>query len=600
MLRSHLLWKLYAGYSALIIICTLVFSVLISQRIERQTRADIRQSLEVRAVLLRNLSIGHFQQLPDTAFQDRIGKLGRKIETRLTVINIDGTVIADSSTNPAGMDNHGTRPEVVAARTLGRGTATRFSDTLGEKRMYLALPVQHERHIVGYARTSLSLAEIDKRVNDVRIAVLKGAGLVAVAALLLGLFAARHFIRPIVSMTRVAESMSDGNYDQRLPATRQDEIGTLAKGLNRLAASCRDRLKEIDTDRNKLAAILSGMVDGVIAIGKDERVVHMNEAAGRLLGIVPEEAIGKPIWEITRFQELCQMLRDALGDGNTLQKDMELANSARDQSVEIHGSPLHDGQGAIVGAVVVLHDTSELHRLEMVRRDFVASASHELKTPITAIRALVETLIDDKELPASKRDRFLDKIRDQSVRLSSLVTDLLTLSRLESEGRNVEQIGFDLRHVCLDSAKALLPMAEERGITLETKVPALPIEVLGDEEAVGQIITNLLDNAIKYTTCKGRVWLRAKRQDGMAIIDVQDTGIGICVQDQDRVFERFYRVDKARSRELGGTGLGLSIVKHIALVHGGRVTLESSPGTGSTFRVFLPLASASEQQGLPT
>lgn len=590
MLRSRFLWKLYAGYSVLILISTLIVGILISQRIEGDTLEEIRQSLKARAIFLQELASRHLEKSPSEAFQNRVHALGREIDTRLTVIDVDGIVIADSSENPTKMDNHGKRPEVLAARSHGLGTATRFSNTLQVKMMYLALPVRRGGHLAGYVRTSLPLSEIDKRLGDLRTTVILGAGLAAIAALLLGLLVTRHFVNPIISMTTIAESMSCGDYNQRLPTARKDEIGKLAKALNRMAESCRDRMETIITDRSKLSAILSGMAEGVVAVDRDERVLHMNEAAGKLLGASPEGDIDRPIWEVTRVREICEMLSDTLRDKAGGQRELRLVSPSRDQLVEMHAAPLHNGQGGVVGAMVVLHDTSELHRLETVRQDFVANASHELKTPITAIRGLVETLIDDKELSSSKRERFLEKIRDQSMRLSSIVTDLLTLSRLEAEGSELERVAFDLRDTVFASVKVLTSTSEKRGIAVETQVPNTPVEVVGDEEAFGQVVSNLLDNALKYTASGGQVWVRIQCQDDNAIVEVQDTGIGIEPKDRDRIFERFYRVDKARSRELGGTGLGLSIVKHIAITHGGRVTVDSVPGTGSTFRVFLPLA----------
>ena len=589
MLRSRFLWKLYAGYSALILLSVVIVGGMITRRMEQDALAEIRQSLEARAVLLRGLARQHIEGSADSTFQKRVRALGREIGTRLTVIRADGRVVADSQENPSGMDNHADRPEILAARSDGLGTATRFSNTLGMRMMYLSLSVRSEDRLVGYVRVSLPLSAIDRRLNDLRAATTVGAGLSAVAALILGFFLAQHFVRPLTSMTAVAESMASGDYDQRLPTTRNDEIGKLAQALNRMAESCRDRMETISVDRNRLSVILSGMTEGVVAVGRNERIAHMNETAGRLLGASPEEGVDKPIWEVTRVREVSEILGAALRDEADRQRTVRLVTPSRDQIIEMHASPLHDGQRDLVGAVVVLRDVSDLHRLEMVRRDFGANASHELKTPITAIRGLIETLIDDKEMESPRRERFLGKIRDQSMRLSSIVTDLLTLSRLESEGGELKRAPFDLRDAVLASTRALASTSEERGIMVEAEVPDGPIEVVGDEEALCQVVGNLLDNALKYTARGGAVWARVRRQGTDAVIEVEDTGIGIEPGDRDRIFERFYRVDKARSRELGGTGLGLSIVKHVATAHGGRVTVDSVPGTGSTFRVFLPL-----------
>ncbi|HEX03751.1 MAG TPA: PAS domain-containing protein [Bacteroidetes bacterium] len=372
-----------------------------------------------------------------------------------------------------------------------------------------------------------------------------------------------------------------------------DEIGKLAQALNRMAESCSNRTDTIKADRNKLSTILSGMTEGVVAVGLDEHVLHLNEAAGKLLGVSPLESLDKPIWQVTRVPEITEILTDSLRDGTSAQRKLLITTKLTDQSLEMDASPLHDGQGNLVGAVVVLHDVSELNRLEMVRREFVANASHELKTPITAIRGLVETLIDDEELEPAKRDRFLGKIKDQSIRLGSIVTDLLTISRLESESNETEEMSFDLCEVVQSTSSVFISTGEEQDITVKVQVPNSPIELSGDEEALRQIVSNLLDNAVKYSSTGGEVCVRLHRHDDHAILEVEDTGIGIEPKDQDRIFERFYRVDKARSRELGGTGLGLAIVKHIAQSHGGNVSLDSIPGTGSTFKVILPLAGRS-------
>lgn len=593
MLRSQFFWKLYAGYSTIILITCAVIGLLVSQRIERDTLEEIVQSLETKAILLKEPAIRYFEQPPVASFQNHIRALGRAINTRLTVIRADGVVVADSQKDPGNMDNHATRPEILAARSHGIGRATRFSDTLQVEMMYVALPLWSRDQLVGYIRTAYPLSAIENRLTHVRIAVVFAAGLSATAALLIGFVLARHFVKPLTAMTAVAESMSSGNYDQRLPTSRNDEIGTLAKALNRMAESCRERMETATTERNKLAVILSGLTEGVVAINEDERVLHLNEAAERLLSAPQKGSLGRPIWEITRVREVSQVLGAALRDKTEIQRTLQITTREKIRFIEMHASPLYGGQGTLVGAVAVLRDVSELHRLETVRRDFIANASHELKTPITAIRGLVETLIDDKELDYAKRERFLFKIKEQSLRLSSIVTDLLTLSRLESESNEITKVALDLREVVLASAKTFVAMGQDRGIVVETQVPDAPVAVLGDEEALCQVVSNLLDNAIKYTPQGGRVWARLYLQGAEAVIEVQDTGVGIEPKDCERIFERFYRVDKARSRELGGTGLGLSIVKHIAISHGGRVTVESTPGAGSTFRVFLPLAAAS-------
>lgn len=576
----------------LILLTAATVGGLITRRVERDAMDEFRQSLRAQAVLLRAVAVDHMQDPADASFHAEIKELGRDVATRMTVIRADGVVLADTDEDPAQMDNHATRPEILSVRSHGVGTAVRFSDTIGTEMMYLALPVRRDGRLLGYARTALSLSAIEQRLDYLRRAELAGVGLAVTVALVLGFVLARRRIKPLVAMTRVAECMADGDYKQRVSTASKGEIGKLARALNRMSESCGVRMDIINNDRNKLAAILAGMVEGVVAVDKNERVMHINAAAARVLGASPDNSLNKPVWEVTRVGEVCEIISATLRGEAITRRDMRLLTNGDDQVIEMDASPLHDGKGALVGAVVVLHDVSELHRLETVRRDFVANASHELKTPITAIRGMVETMIDDEEMLPQRHERFLKKIRNQSLRLSSIVTDLLTLSRLESGSGVVEGVDLDLRDVVTASIEALAQTAEEKSVRVESNLPDEPMEVRGDEEELCLVVNNLLDNALKYTPAGGRVTVTVRRQGEDTVVEVKDTGIGIEPADQKRIFERFYRVDKARSRELGGTGLGLSIVKHIVLTHGGRVAVQSIPGKGSTFQVVLPARAA--------
>ena len=592
-MKSRFFWKFCAGYFVLISAVGLVVSITLGRVVERSAREELRKSLTAQAILLRetlkssDLTVKSF----GSASQEYVRNFSPKLAARITVIRADGTVLADSHQDAAAMGNHANHPEILATHTHEYGVVTRQSEILGSRTMYLAFALRDKDHLLGHVRIGLPLVLVDLQLTGLRTGTVVGVGVSIILALLLAFVLTRHFVEPLVLMTDVADSMSHGNYDKRVSATRKDEIGDLAQALNRVSESSRERTHTIGADRKKLAAILSGMTEGVVAISCDERVVHLNDAAGKLLGAAPQESVDKPIWQVTRVREVSEILGDALRDDAEIQRNLQIATAASDQFIEIHASPLHDGEGILVGAVAVLHDLSELHRLDMVRREFVANASHELKTPITAIRGLVETLIDDSALSASTRERFLVKIKDQSMRLSSIVIDLLALSRLESKGSNKEAAFFDLRDVVQAMANFFAPLGEEKGIIVNVELNSLPIEITADENAIGQAVSNLLDNALKHTPKGGRITVRLSVQDGEAVVEIEDTGVGIEPQDQDRIFERFYRVDKARSRGLGGTGLGLAIVKHIAFVHNGRVAVESTPGAGSTFRVFLPLTS---------
>jgi len=586
MFRSRFLWRLYAGYVVLIFLSTAIVGGLIIRKSYHDSLAETARTIKARAIMLEDM-INHSSKNPDE-LQKRVLALGKKTGTRLTVINANGVVMADSREKPENMDNHAGRPEVMAALSRGFGTVTRFSDTLGVTMMYYAIPVNNDGLKYGFVRTSVSLISINKRLANNRNTVILGAGVSVFVALLLGFFIARSFARPLSSITEVAESIADGDYSKRLPTTGKDEIGKLAQAFNRMAESSLLRMESIDTDRNNLLAVLSGMIEGVVAVDKQERVVHINEAAEGILGITAASSVGKPLWEVTRLVDVCQTVSGTLRNASEITKELRIPGSPADRVVEIQSSPIRDSEGNLAGAVVVLHDISELERLETMRRDFIANVSHELKTPITAIRGLVETLISDRRMEPEKHERFLQKIANQSMRLSSIVTDLLTISRLES-GKILERKLFDLRRAIVNPVHSLTATGENRGVKMEMDIPDDPVSIVGDEESLCEAVNNLLDNGLKYSREGGDVFVRLYRKEETVVIEVEDTGAGIEKRDQQRIFERFYRVDKARSRELGGTGLGLSIVKHIAISHGGSVFVESAPGQGSTFRIVLPL-----------
>lgn len=591
MLRSGLFWKLYAILVALVILVAGLAGVLVSIRIQAESLAEIERSLQARAQLLEEIVASSLTAQGSDDIQARIQSLGDQLGTRLTVLGKDGRVLADSQEQPRNMSNHGSRPEVLAARSQGSGSSVRLSDTLGTEMMYFALPVFANGQLTGYVRTALSTASVDLRLEGLRYLVMGTAGLAAVVALIIGFFLTRSVIRPLSEMTAVAESIASGNYDWQLPDTsRKDEIGKFESALSQMALSSRNRMEKIIANRNELAAILGGMVEGVVAVDVEQSILHMNSVSGGMLGASPEESLGKKIWDVTKVKEVADVLTDVLKGGTEIKRKLRITGTPRDEVIEMHSSPLLDGDGKVTGAIVVLHDVTELHRLENVRKDFVGNVSHELKTPITAVRALAETLMDDSEMDSAVRKRFLGKIREQSFRLSSIVTDLLTLSRLESEGGAIQFSELDLRETVRASVKALQSTGEGRGVQVESDLRDAPIQILGDEEALGQMVTNLLDNALKYTPEGGRVWVQLRAEGQWAFVEVHDTGIGIEPAEQERIFERFYRVDKARSRELGGTGLGLSIVKHIARTHKGDVTVESSLGAGSSFIIRLPLS----------
>jgi two-component system phosphate regulon sensor histidine kinase PhoR len=413
-----------------------------------------------------------------------------------------------------------------------------------------------------------------------------GVAVSAFAALLLAFLVSRWLKAPLIAMSRAAQSIADGRFEERLEAGTGDELGKLARSFNAVADELHGRIETITGDRNKLLAILGSMVEGVVAVDHAERILHVNAVASRILRALPR-CEGRPIWEVTRIHDVSEIISDTLAENAEQSREIHLHEAGKDQIIEMYSAPIRGTGSEIKGAVVVLHDVSSLRRLERVRREFVANVSHELKTPLTVIRGFIETMIDNTDMDSATRAGFLGRIRAQADRLSVIVADLLTLSRVESGDGALRRDHVDLGRIARMSFHSLVPSAEKKHITLILKALE-PIPIVGDEHHLRLMLDNLLDNAVKYTPEGGQVTLTVNGTGREACVEVRDTGIGIEPIHRERIFERFYRVDKGRSREMGGTGLGLSIVKHVVLAHSGEIRVESVPGRGTVFRVTIP------------
>ena len=592
-LGSHFLWKLWLCFAVLILLSTGIVGTLVAGQVERSTVEEIDRRLETAARMLADVA----EAAPlreDEAFRALVQRMGEGVSLRLTLIGADGRVLADSEKSADSMENHAGRPEVLQAREEGIGRSSRFSHTIERRLRYLAVPVRGENGAArGWARAAVPLVDLDRQLARLRRALFFGAVAAAFVGLGLALLLARRITRPVQLLADAAEGLADGDLGRRVEIEGPSEIRDLADAFNSMSSQLQATLGLVEADRNKLEAILGSMVEGVVAVDRDDRVVHLNRVAGRILGEDPERTIGRPVWEVARSLPLRESLEEAVRTEATVHRVARL--SARDERwIDLRACPLRSAEGQIDGAVLVLDDVTQLRRLETIRRDFVANVSHELKTPIAAIQGLVETLQDFAiEDPRAARD-FLERIRKQCVRVGALVSDLLSLSRLEAEGIALDSEPLDLRHVVRESLRAVAPVAEARRIRLGSELDEAPVVVLGDEEALRQAVMNLLDNAVKYSPEDREVVVRARRTGRRATLEVEDDGIGIDSRHQQRIFERFYRVDKARSREVGGTGLGLAIVKHTALCLGGEVSVHSAPGEGSIFRIELPLAESTD------
>jgi two-component system phosphate regulon sensor histidine kinase PhoR len=589
LLKSRILWQLFGAYAAVVLLTAVAGTLIIRFVVERDALRDIETTLAAKAVLLREIAGPTLHGEAEAGFQQRIVELGGATGARLTVIAADGRVLADSEQDPAVMESHLQRPEIVQAANSGTGTASRYSDTLRTKMVYSALAVRENGVTLGYVRTALSDALVHRRLNRAGQLVLGGTLLAILLSLLPSFWFAWRLSRRLADISRGAQAAADGNLSWKLGAGGATELDETARSINLLAANLRDQLDTAVREHNQIETILGGMVEGVVAVDAEERVLHLNRAAQALCEAAGGGWRGEKVWKVLRVPAVLAALESVLRNNRTAEAEVRIPRSGGDQVVETICAPLLDAQGSVIGAVAVLHDVSRLRQLEGVRREFVANASHELKTPITVIQGIVETLLDDNEMDAAVRTRFLGSLGEQSRRMQSLVEDMLALSRAESRDTGFEMAPLDLCEVAQESHRALAPAAEGKQLALTLALPVEPVMVNGDRRALALAVDNLLDNAIKYTPEGGSIRLAVTAAPGLARLEVQDTGVGIASEHLAHLFERFYRVDKARSRELGGTGLGLSIVKHTVSGHGGDVRVSSQPGVGSTFTVELPL-----------
>jgi len=500
---------------------------------------------------------------------------GAALGHRVTLIGPDGKVLGDSEFEGdalAALQNHAGRPEVIQAMRGEVGVSRRTSPSIGDQRLYVAV-----RAAPGVARVSVNTPALDAVVARARRDVFASGFIALVVAIGLAFVFARSVSRPIVELRDVARALAAGDLSRRPALAAPAEIGDLADAVHRMAEQLQLRLSALQADDALMAALIDALQEGVAAVGANRQVVILNSPARRLL------AIGDPVPFsadlLPRDTELRAALSSALAGEATEPAEITLGG----RTVMLTARPLRDG-----GALLAFFDLTRTRRLEAVRRDFVANVSHELKTPITVIGGFAETLATD-EPPPEQRRQFVEAIRSNARRMQRLVDDLLDLSRIEFGGWVPKPERIDLRAVASETVAAFAPVAQSRQVSLGSQVDARAAELTADATALRQVLANLVDNALRHTPSGGKVTIFTEpANDGALVLAVKDTGIGIPVEHLPRIFERFYRVDAARSREGGGTGLGLAIVKHLVEAHGGRVSAESAPGRGTTVRVLFP------------
>jgi two-component system phosphate regulon sensor histidine kinase PhoR len=592
MLSSRMFWKLFGAYSVLTVLSAVFLIVILSKQEEQIINNRVKQRLHDSTVVLRSHMNDAFHLPADDNLQRTLRELGRLTDSRMTLVASNGTVLGDSDEDPRVMDNHRNREELLMTREQGWGLSQRTSDTLGIRMMYYALPVGPTDDPAGFVRVAVPMESVRAEIGAVRRVIWTTAGGVGLFALICTYVAVWQILRPMNPLLDAIRSMTSGNLGQEVKVSSQDEIGELARAFNRMSCELAAHVEELHDQRKELAknsetleTILGGMVEGVVAVDPNHRVLFANQAVQRLLDSSSPPVVGRPFWETVRLPTIRDLVTEAAREDKQRRVDVELPQSNSVVSIlatQLKGKPSP-------GVVLVVQDVTELRRLENMRKEFVSNVSHELKTPLASIQAYTEALLDGAIDDAKHNRGFLQSIEEQAERLHALILDLLRLTRIESGKDAFDIMAVPVRETVESCLRELVPLAVSKQIQLSAEPLGEPVEVMADAEGLATILNNLIENAINYTPDGGHVTVRWRTTSTEAVLEVQDSGVGIAKEHQDRVFERFYRVDKARSRALGGTGLGLSIVKHLTLEFGGRVELESEPDQGSKFCVWLPL-----------
>ncbi len=585
--RKTLLWQLYPPFLLVILLSLLILGWYTSIGLKHFYLQQIATDLESRSRLVGEIIAEPLFQKKKDNVQIFCRSLGKELSTRFTVILPSGKVIGDSEKDPSQMDNHSDRPEIKQALSGRVGVSSRYSYTLKRNMMYVAVPLFQNNKIAVVVRSSLPVTIFSHVLSTIYRRTLLVGLIVALGAGLISLVLSSRIQKPIEKLKEGAIRFGEGDLSHRMHVSEPDELRTLGEAMNLMASQLGERLQTITYQRNELKGILSSMTEGVLVVNREEKIVRVNTAAVKFFDINPEEAEGKSIQEVIRNSRLQRFIQKTLTSKDPQEEEFVLSNNEK-YFIQTHGTILRGVEGEIIGALVVVNDVTRMKKLENIRREFVANVSHELKTPITAIKGSLETLKEGAIQNPKDTLRFLDIITKNTERLKSIIEDLLSLSKIEQDAeQNLIRLEEENIKDVLEQAVSLCQSrAAEKGIRIDM-VCDDKLKAKINPHLLEEAVVNLLDNAVKYSKPNSKVRVEGIKEKDEVIIKVQDWGCGIEKKYLSRIFERFYRVDKARSRRLGGTGLGLAIVKHIAQVHGGSVTVESIPGKGSTFSIHL-------------
>lgn len=591
MWSTRLFWKPFTYFSLLIILSSVIGGATTIRWQQEQIIRQLELRLRNTAIALQSPAeeaLAH-QDIED--FQSVIQTMASQINTRITLVGKQGRVFADSHKDPQQLDNHGDRPELIAALKTGNGSSKRFSDSLGIEMLYIAYRIEHQGTTVGCVRAAVNTQQISDQVADIQFKIATLVLIIIVGGLSIAGIGISKMTQPVVHLIEEARELTSGQIKKPRNLSKGNEFDELGQTLNNLSKTLSKRMRQLERNHNELLVVLEGMKEGVIAVDGSDCIRFANEAVCRMFSLDVKRDEGRPIWEVLRNQMIETTVHKARKSDEPFHGKIELL-TPHEQHLSLSASAIpnssHSSSSKTPGVIIVFHDITEIHRLENMRRDFVANVSHELKTPLASIQAFAETLIDGAIHDDDNNMLFLTRIVEQSDRLNLLIQDLLSIARLES-GENVTDFAsVDLTEIaqrCLNDHQS---HAAKKNITLVSN-QSDSVWVFAEADGLTQILDNLVDNALKYTPEDGTVSVNIQAESRAVRLQVTDTGIGIPADHQDRIFERFYRVDKARSRQLGGTGLGLAIVKHLVNAFGAEVDVISAADQGTTFQITFPL-----------
>jgi len=588
-MKINLFYKLFGTYVVIALVAVIIINLQMGAHIKATIQERVEQNLLANSHLLTLTS--SLADLENTV--DRIAAIA---DARITLITADGRVVFDSETNASEMDNHLNRTEIQEARVKGQGSATRFSRTLRIDTLYAAIPIFRGKEIEGYIRLARPLTEVKKSIHEMNIVLLQSFLFVGALSFLIAFLFSARFVSPIQEMEQFTTRLREGEMPGTLLISAADERGRLARNINHLVTELKEKIDLAQEEKGKLEAAFASMTDGVLVLNNSGAIEVVNAAFTHMFSVRYADIEGKTPLDAFRNIALQKALDRFRGNGVPLSQEI-LLEEGDIRAVDVTISPIRGLPRNDEKTMLVFHDVTRLKNLEKMRVDFVANVTHEIKTPLTAILGFIETLkdgaIEEKEIAR----HFLETIHNHAQRLNRLVDDLLTISNIEMGETKMSFEDLSLISVI----ESVLPIIEQQAARKDIKVKkelpdALP-PVKADRDKVIQILLNVLDNAVKFTDREGAVSITAHdNEDGRVAVRISDTGIGIPKAEIPRLGERFYRVDKTRSREMGGTGLGLSIVKHLLMAHGGALSIDSRPGRGTSVSIFFPVAK--EENGI--